>query len=84
MGGRFYQAHSSQLIESTIRPLSSSSTAVRIPTLHHVHRWEFQPVWCSSCDDGTACNEDGTPCEANLLLGPSHDAMVRSGGKLDR
>ena len=46
--------------------------------------WAFQPVWCGSCDDGTACNEDGTPCEANLLLGPSYAAMVRSGGKLDR
>ena len=50
--------------------------------------WEFQPFWCGTCDDGAqaggACNEDGTPCEANVLFGPAHAAMVRSGGKLDR
>ena len=50
--------------------------------------WEFQPFWCGTCDDGVqtggACNEDGTPCEANILLGPAYAAMVRSGGKLDR
>ena len=49
--------------------------------------WGFQPFWCGTCDGvqtGGACNEDGTPCEANILLGPTYAAMVRSGGKLDR
>ena len=50
--------------------------------------WEFQPFWCGTCDEGVqtggACNEDGTLCEANILLGPAYAAMVRSGGKLDR
>ena len=46
--------------------------------------WEFQPFWCGTCDDGSVCNEDGTPCEANILLGPAYEAMVRSGGKLDK
>ena len=46
--------------------------------------WAFQPLSCGACDNGSACNEDGTPCEANILLGPTYGAMVRSGGKLDR
>ena len=49
-----------------------------------VNGFKFQPFTCpATCEDGTPCNDDGTPCEANILAGPSIETMTKCGGKLD-
>ncbi len=45
--------------------------------------WAFQPFWCGTCENGAPCNEDGTPCEANILFGPTYATMLACGGKMD-
>mmetsp|Transcript_18540 Transcript_18540/g.30997 ORF Transcript_18540/g.30997 Transcript_18540/m.30997 type:complete len:411 (+) Transcript_18540:199-1431(+) len=46
--------------------------------------WEFQPFSCPrQCPNGRPCNEDGSPCEANTLLGPTMAVMDRLGAKND-
>jgi membrane associated rhomboid family serine protease len=45
---------------------------------------KFQPFSCpATCPDGRPCFEDGSPCQANPLLGPSVDTMDRLGAKND-
>ena len=46
--------------------------------------WQFQPFACpAACANGSPCFEDGTPCEANPLLGPSISVLDQMGAKND-
>ena len=45
--------------------------------------WIFQPMTCPATCNGRPCNEDGTPCEANLMLGPTVEVLDRMGAKND-
>jgi len=45
--------------------------------------WRFQPLTCPEVCAGRPCNVDGTPCEANLLLGPTVAVLNAMGAKND-
>ena len=46
--------------------------------------WGIQPLSCAkTCPNGLPCNDDGTPCEANPLLGPAVATLDAMGAKND-
>jgi membrane associated rhomboid family serine protease len=45
--------------------------------------WMFQPFTCPTTCAGAPCNDDGSPCEANVMLGPSVAVLDRMGAKND-
>jgi len=45
--------------------------------------WKFQPFACPADCGGRPCYEDGSPCEANPLLGPTMAVMNQLGAKND-
>ena len=45
--------------------------------------WMFQPFTCPTTCAGAPCNDDGSPCESNFMLGPSVAVLDRMGAKND-
>lgn len=45
--------------------------------------WVLQPFVCPNVCNGWPCYEDGSPCEANLMYGPTIEVMDRMGAKND-
>jgi len=45
--------------------------------------WGFQPMACPASCLGAPCYEDGSPCEANMMIGPRVMVLDRLGAKND-
>lgn len=45
--------------------------------------WAFQPMACEAMCDFGSCKADGSPCEANPLLGPTMAVLDKMGAKND-
>ena len=52
-------------------------------TLVQENEWEFQPFGCAATRDFGPCDANGSPCEANPLLGPSTAVLDKMGAKND-
>ena len=74
-----------QLIESTIRPISSS---IALPCVYPPNTistgGSFSPSGALAATTAPHATRTARRARLTLLMGPSYAAMVRSGGKLDR
>lgn len=61
----------------------AANTAVFVLEVY-ANNWELQPFSCPrACAGGMPCFENGSPCEANPLLGPTVQVLNQLGAKND-
>ena len=81
-------SHHEELVFASHRPLFCglvllSCSAVLVIEVA-VNGWTFQPFTCPSTNSlGLPAYDDGSPCEANLMLGPTIAVLDRMGAKND-